>query len=90
VEAGVDKRLIGAIQSAGQDEDQGDAALLLVDEAEDWAEGKAAVELPAAAGRAIALSSCGRLARRHRLGDRAVVRSPAECVARARPVAVSA
>src|SRR5437763_4307433 len=32
----------------------GDAALLLVDEAEDWAEGKAAAELPAAAGRAIA------------------------------------
>jgi hypothetical protein len=32
----------------------GDAALLLADEAEDWAEGKAAVELPAAAGRAIA------------------------------------
>jgi hypothetical protein len=30
----------------------GDAALLLVDEAEDWAEDKAAVELPAAAGRA--------------------------------------
>jgi hypothetical protein len=35
----------------------GDAALLLVDEAEDWAEGKAAVELPAAAGRAIAYLS---------------------------------
>jgi hypothetical protein len=32
----------------------GDAALLLVDEAEDGAESKAAVELPAAAGRAIA------------------------------------
>jgi hypothetical protein len=34
----------------------GDAALLLLDEAEDWAEGKAAVELLAAACRAIAFT----------------------------------
>jgi hypothetical protein len=48
----------------------GDAALLLLDEAEDWAEGKAAVELLAAACRAIAFTpwwpGAARLHRRRR------------------------